>query len=105
MGCKISELLKSREGRENCCQAQYLAVGEGAGSAFQSLGGILKPEAPSVHRVPLKGISELGFCLSISLEYVLRSGRVWLEEGQGKTRIGEAVPAALGTEGKHPGNT
>lgn len=59
MGCKTSELLKSGEGK-TVAKLNTWIWGQGAGSGFQSLGRVFKPGAPSVHRVRLKGTSEIG---------------------------------------------
>lgn len=54
MGCKISELLKTSE-EKTVAKLNTWIWGQGAGSGFQSLRRVFKPEAPSVHGVPLKG--------------------------------------------------
>lgn len=59
MGCKISELLKTSGGKTVAKHNTWI-WGQGAGSGFQSLGGVFQPEAPSVHGVSLKGTSAIG---------------------------------------------
>lgn len=59
MGCKILELLKTTEGKTVANHNTWI-WGQGAGSGFQRLGRVFKPEAPSVHGVPLRGTAGIG---------------------------------------------